>query len=107
MLCICCRLVADFLYNIRFVVDVLWIGFYRATPCSRSICRIGLVVCLSVCLSVTLSATSRRSTKMAKYRITKTTPHDSPEIFFSDAEDLGKTQTGSLPMEAPNAAWIR
>ena len=34
--------------------------------------------CLSVCLSVSVSVTSRCSTKTAKRRITKTTPHDTP-----------------------------
>jgi len=47
-------------------------------------------VCLSVCLSV---VTSRCCTETAKCRITQTTPHDILGTH-SDAEDLGKTQTG-------------
>ena len=35
---------------------------------------------VSVCLTVRPSVTSRCSTKMAKCRITQTTPHDSPGI---------------------------
>jgi len=27
-------------------------------------------------------------------------------LYFSDAENLGKTQTGSLPTEAPNAGAV-
>jgi len=27
-------------------------------------------------------------------------------LYFSDAEDLGKTRTGSHPTEAPNAGWV-
>ena len=36
----------------------------------------GLCLAVSLCLSVGLSVTSRCSTKMAKRRITQTTPHD-------------------------------
>ena len=38
---------------------------------------------MSVCLSVRLSVTSRSCTKMAKPRITLTTPYDSPETLVS------------------------
>ena len=48
--------------------------FYRAMLCIRGTSH-GPV---SVCLSVHLSVTSRSSTKMAKRRITQTTPHNSP-----------------------------
>jgi len=49
-------------------------------------------------VSVCQSVTRRCSTE------TQTTPHDSP--LLSDAENLGKTQTGSPPMEAPNAGGV-
>jgi len=55
---------------------------------------------------VCLSVTSRCSTETTKRRITQTTPHDSPGLWFSDAEDLGKTQTGSPPTKAPNAGGV-
>ena len=46
---------------------------------------LAVIVCLSVCLSVRpsvcLSATSRSCTKIAKPRITLTTPYDSPETL--------------------------
>jgi len=68
--------------------DVCWFGV-EPLRCSLSIitratlasARIIAVVCLSVCLSVRPSVTSQRSTataKVAKRRITRTTPHDSP-----------------------------
>ena len=43
--------------------------------------RAMLAQCLFVCLSTRLSVTSRSCTKMAKPRITLTTPYDSPEIL--------------------------
>jgi len=57
-------------------VLVLWLTviFYRAMLCIRGTSHGPVSVCPSVCPSVT----SRCSTKMAKRRITKTTPHDSP-----------------------------
>jgi len=33
-------------------------------------------------------------------------PHDSPGTLVSDAEDFGKTQTGSPPTEAPNSGGV-
>jgi len=48
--------------------------FYRAMLCIRGTSHGPM----SVCLSVRPSVTSQCSTKMAKRRITQTTPHDSP-----------------------------
>jgi len=53
-------------------------SFYRAMQCSRGTSHGPVSVCLSVCVCLCLSVTSRSSTKTAKRRITKTTPHDSP-----------------------------
>ena len=68
-------------------------GAFGATPryCGRCVvrtqatnsfftarCYASAVLALALCLSVCLSVTSRCSTKMAKRRITQTTPHDSP-----------------------------
>jgi len=33
-------------------------------------------------------------------------PHDSQGLQFSDVKDLGKTETGSLPTEVPNAGGV-
>ena len=51
------------------------LDFYRAMLCIRDTSHGPVRLCLSVCPSVT----SRCSTKTAKRRITKTTPHDTPK----------------------------
>ena len=71
-------------------------GTFFETQC---ICRI--VVCLSVCLSqvdVLLKWLNVGSRKL-HYIIAQ-------GLQFSDAEDLGKTQTGSPLTEAPNAGGV-
>jgi len=58
-------------------------------------------VCLSVCLSrvgVLLKPLNAELRKQ-RHRIAQ-------ELYFFDAEDLGKTQTGSPPTEAPNARGV-
>jgi len=71
--------------------------FTRATLASAGITVAGVV---------SPSVTSRCSTET----ITQTTPHDSPAgLYFSAAENPGKTQIGSppsSPTEAPNAGGI-
>jgi len=52
--------------------------FYRAMLCIRGTIHGPMSVCLSVRPSVRPPVTSQCSTKMAKRRITQTTPHDSP-----------------------------
>ena len=76
--------------------------FYRAMLCIRGTSQ-GPV---SVCLSVRLSVTSRSSAKTAKRRITQTTPHDSPGLYFSEAKDLPEIRLGSPPTGAPNTGWV-
>ena len=56
---------------------VTWPIFTARGYAKRGICRRRVSACLSVCLSVTL----RYCIKMAKCRITQTTPHDSPMIL--------------------------
>jgi len=51
---------------------------------------------VSVCPSVRLSQVGVLYTETAKRRIMQTMSHD----------NLGKTQTGSRPMEAPNAGAV-
>jgi len=48
----------------------------------------------SVCPSVRLSVTSRCSTKMAKHRITQTTPHDSPVTLVFWCQRSPRNSTG-------------
>jgi len=53
-----------------------------------------------------LSVTSRCSTKMAEDRIAKQCHTIVRGLQFYGAENVGKTQTGSLPTEAPNAGGV-
>ena len=63
---------------------------------------------MGLCLCLCLSVTSRSSTKTAKQRITKTTPHDSPWTLVSVARDLREIRPGSPPTRAPNAGgWVK
>jgi len=57
-----------------------------ALPCEcvivfTALCYASAVLAMALCLSVRLSVTSQCSTKIAKRRITQTTPHDSPWIL--------------------------
>jgi len=63
---------------------------------------------LSSCvrLSVCPSVTSRCSTKMAKPRITQTTPYDIPVTLVFNAGDLGEITTGPLQTGAPNRGGV-
>jgi len=45
---------------------------------------------VSVCLCLSVSVTSRSSTKTAKYRITQTTPHDSPGTLVVRCHPAGE-----------------
>ena len=65
-------------------------------------CYASAVLAMGLCLSVT----SRSSTKMAKQRITQTTPHDSTGTLVSDAKDLREIRPGSPPTRAPNAGGV-
>jgi len=59
---------------------------------------------VSVRLSV--SVTSRSSTKTAKYRITQTTPHDSPGTVFFWNQISFRNSTGITICGAPNAGGM-
>jgi len=71
----------NWLMTLEMSVDItrLNTNFYRTTLCQRGICYRRVFVRLSdsrsLCLSVRLSVTSRHCTKMAKRRITQTTPY--------------------------------
>jgi len=67
------------------------------------------VLRLSVRLSVRVrpSVTSRCFSKTAKRRITKTTPHVSQGLLFSEAKDRLKIRPGSPPTGALNAGGVR
>jgi len=58
----------------------------------------GTVFAVVACLSVCLSVTSRSCTKMAKHRITQTTPYNSPwGLQFYVAKDLYEIPMGLPP----------
>ena len=67
---------------------------------------LAMALCLSVCLSVGLSVTSRCSTKMAKRRITQTTPHDSPRTLVFWRQRSPMIRPGSRTYGAPNAGGV-
>jgi len=69
--------------------------FYRAMLCIRGTSH-GPV---SVSLSVRPSVTSQCSTKMAKRRITQTTPHDTPGNLVSWRQRSPRNSTGVTPYE--------
>jgi len=64
-----------------------------------------------LCLSVCVPVTSRYSTKMAKYRITKTKPHDSSGNLVFRRQNSPRNSTGVPPTGAPNAGgevgWVK
>jgi len=76
--------------------------FYRAMLCIRGTSQ-GLV---SVRLSVRSFVTSRCSTKTAKRRITKTTPHDSAGTLVFWCQRSPRNSTGITPTGAPNAGGV-
>ena len=68
---------------------------------------IGYLLSSFVCPFFHPSVTSRCCTKTAKRRITQTTPHDSPGLQFSDAENRARLPpTGSPPVEVLNAGGV-
>ena len=77
------------------------IGFYRAMLCIRGTSH-GPV---SVGPSVRPSVTSRCSTKMAKRRITQTTPHDSPATLVYCCQRSPRNSTGVIPYEGDKRRW--
>ena len=64
------------------------------------------IVCMSVCLSVCPSVTSRSCTKMAKLRITHTTPYDSVGTLVYQRQNIGDIPTRSPPTGAPNRGGV-
>ena len=65
-------------------------------------CYASVVYAMALCLSVHLSVSSWCSTKMAKRRITQTTPHDSPGTLVFWSWRFSWNSTGVTPYRAPN-----
>ena len=74
-------------------------SFYSAMLCIRGTSHGPVSVC--VCPSVT----SRSSTKTAKQRITKTTPHDSPGTLVFWCQRPPRNSTGFTPYEGAECRW--
>jgi len=79
------------------------VHFYRAMLCIRGTSH--GPVSVRLCLSVGPSVTSRSSTKMAKRRITQTTPHDSPGTLVFWRQRSSQNSTGVTPYEGAECRW--
>jgi len=79
--------------------------FYRAMQCIRGTSHGSVSVCVCVCLCLCLSVTSRCSTKTAKRRITKTTPHDTPGSLVFWRQRSPRNSTGVTPYEGAKCRW--
>ena len=73
-----------------------------STNVDQFLCFVRYMPLSCVCVSVT----SRCSTKTAKPRNTRTTPHDSPGMLVFWCQNLFEIQTGSPPTGAPNAGGV-
>ena len=60
----------------------------------------------SVCVCLSVSVTSRSSTKTAKRRITKTTPHDSPGTLDFWCQRSPRSSTVVTPYEGAECRWV-
>ena len=76
-------------------------AFYRAMLCTRGTSH-GPV---SVSQSVSVSVTNPCSTKMAKRRITKITPHDSPGTLVFWWQRTPRNSTAVIPYEGAKCKW--
>ena len=91
-----------------FLVNVspspLWLSLLLSLFTARCYaCAVLAVYGLCLCLSVT----SRSSTKMAKHRMTQTTPHDSPGTLVFWRQRSPQNSTGVTPYTgAPNADGV-
>jgi len=64
-----------------------------------------LCQCLCLCLYVSVSVTSQCSTKMDKYRIKQTTPHNSTWILFFRCQKSPWNSTGVIPYGGAKCRW--
>ena len=99
---------ADKLYSLVFL-KFLYIPLKNFTICTArcyASAVLAMVLCPSVCLSVCPSVTSQCSTKMAKPRITQTTPCDSPGRLSFWCQRSPRHLTGVTPYGAPNAGAV-
>ena len=95
-----CFVSSPFLQPAAFVI-YLQCCIITARCYASAVLAIGL--CPSVCLSV--SVTSRCSTKTAKRRITKTTPHDTPGTLVFCCQRSPRNSTGVTPYGGAKCRW--
>jgi len=74
-------------------------NFYRAMLCIRGTSH------GPVSVRVRLSVTSRSSTKTAKWRITQTTPHDTPKTLVFWCQRSSQNSIGVTPYEGAECRW--
>ena len=86
---------------------VTWHVFTARGYAKRGICHRRVSVCLSVCLCVCVSVTLRYCIKMAKLRITQTTPHDSPMILVFWCQISWRNSNGITPYGGDKCRWGR
>jgi len=63
-------------------------------------------VSMSVCVCLPVSVTSRSSTKTAKRRISKTTPHDSPGTLVFWCQRPPRNSTWIIPYWGTKCRWV-
>ena len=80
--------------------STMFTNFYRASYAST-------VLAVIVCPSVRLSVTSRSCTKMAKPRITITTPCDSAGTLVFQCQRFRRNSNDITPTGAPNRGEVR
>ena len=70
---------------------------YNSFSCFTTRCYASAVLAMALCPSVCLSVTSRSCIKMAKRRITQTTPHDSTGTLVFFCQRSPRNSTGVTP----------
>jgi len=68
-------------------------------------CYASAVLAMALCLSICLSVTNRCYIKMAKRRITQTTPHDSPGTLVFWCQRSPRYSTGVTPYGGTKCRW--
>ena len=84
-----------------------WRSVFTARCYASAVLAMGLCpsVSVSVSVCVCLSVTSRCSTKTAKYRITQTTPHDTPGTLVFWCQRSPRNSTGVTLYEGTECRW--
>ena len=96
-------------YYVHFCSDSLIFQWYSRSICIPPVftarCYASAVLAMALCPSVCPSVTSRCSTKMAKRRITQTTPHDTPKTLVFWCQRSPRNSTGVTPYDGAECRW--